>query len=289
MEAIGRIYIVYPSRSTRISIANIADVHFGNRGCNMGRFRDDVRAIKNDPNAFWFGGGDFADYIAPNDKRWDPSTIDPDIRVSDLGQLGHVLCAKMRDEFKPISNKCLGLLFGNHEDKYMKLKDQQQLHQWLCTELGALNLGYCGFVDLIFVRSSRVREPRMFKGVNPFAADSHDSYTLRFFLHHGFSGASTPGGKLNTLVKAMTIFEADCYMLGHVHDQKGQRNVRIGANADCTALVDRQSIGVITGSYLMTYAQGSTSYGEMKGYGATPLGCVKITVEPQKHKFSAEV
>lgn len=289
MEVAGKTYVLYPSRSSRITVANIADVHYGNRGCNMHRFREDVKQIQDDPNALWFGGGDFADYIAPSDKRWDPSTIDPDISVKDLGRLGHVLCSKMRDEFKPIAPKCLGLLFGNHEDKYMKLKDQQDLHSWMCTELGAPNLGYCGFADLVFVRCPKIKTMRIFRGHNPHEKDCSTRYTLRFFLHHGFSGASTPGGKLNSLIKAMGTFEADCYMMGHVHDQKAQRSVRIGANADCTALVDRQTIGVITGSYLMTYTQGTSSYGEQKGYQATPLGCVKITVEPDKQKFTAEV
>ncbi len=289
MEAAGRIHVVYPSTSTRITIYNLADIHYGNRNCNMQRFRDDVKMIARDPNALWFGGGDYCDYIAPGDKRWDPSIIDEDIRVKDLGQLGHFLTKKMRDEFAPIRSKCLGLLFGNHEDKYMKMKDQQNLHAWFCTEMGVPDLGYCAFVDLIFSRGRVGSKLKVYLPGAHHPENTANHYTLRFFLHHGFSGACSPGGKLNSLIKCMNQFEADCYMLGHVHDQKAQRGVRIGANSTCTGLIDRQTIGTITGSYLATYTQGVSGYGEQKGYGPTPLGAVGIIVDPYKQKFYGEV
>lgn len=289
MEAVGCINVVYPSTSSRLTVYNIADVHFGNKNCNMKRFREDVRMIARDPNALWFGGGDYCDYIAPGDKRWDPSIIDEDIKVKDLGQLGHYLASKMRDEFAPIKNKCLGLLFGNHEDKYMKMKDQQNLHAWFCTEMGAPNLGYCAFVDLKFSRGRAGQPVKIFLPGAMRGETTANHYTLRFFLHHGFSGACSPGGKLNSLIKCMGQFEADCYMMGHVHDQKAQRSVRIGADHACTGLIDKQTIGTITGSYLMTYAQGVSGYGEQKGYTATPLGAVAISIDPNKQKFSAEV
>lgn len=290
MEAGGKVNIIYPSRTSRIKIYNIADIHYGNRSCNMKRFREDVKKIKEDPDALWFGGGDYCDFIAPGDKRWDASIIDEDIKVKDLGRLGHVLCKKMIKEFEPIQSKCLGLLYGNHEDKYMKSKDQQDLHTWMCTEMGVPDLGYCCFMDLCFSHRNAGGPKRVAvyrQGLAGMKSSSH--WTLRFFLHHGFSSAASPGGKLNSLIKAMTHFDADCYMMGHVHDQKAQRNVRIGANSTCTELEDKQTIGVITGSYLMTYAKGFSGYGEQKGYGPTPLGAVKITVEPDKHRFVGEV
>jgi hypothetical protein len=38
---------------------------------------------------------------------------------------------------------------------------------------------------------------------------------------------------------------------------------------------------VISGSYLKTYAQGVTSYGEQKGYEPTTLGAAWVAIKPQ--------
>ena len=83
--------------------------------------------------------------------------------------------------------------------------------------------------------------------------------------------------------------EADIYFMGHVHEQKGQRNVRLGANATCDKLSARESIGVITGSYLKTYSNKCTSYGEVKGYTPTPLGAARVTIRPETREIKGEV
>ena len=115
------------------------------------------------------------------------------------------------------------------------------------------------------------------------------SQKFRFFVHHGAGFAVTPGGKLNRLIRFMNYFDADIFMLGHVHDQIGRREVSIGANADCSKLVTRTKLGVISGSYLKTYEEGVTTYGEQRGYSPTVLGSAVVTIVPDKRTVRGEI
>ncbi len=286
MEASGRRYIGHPSRSDVFSIWYVADIHLGNSACSKKRLAEDLERIKDDPHSFWIGGGDFADYISPTDKRWAAGSIDKDlISVKDLGRLGHHMYEQVGEMFAPIKHKCLGLAKGNHETKYMTSKEQSDLHGWLCTSLGVPDLGYSALLDLCFQRDKAHRVPRLFAGHGKIGAVE----TFRVAIHHGYGSSVTPGGKLNTLIKFMNNVEADIYFMGHVHDQKGQRLVRVAADAPCTKLITRESIGIITGSYLKTYAEGATSYGEEKGYSPTPLGAARVTIRPETRELRGDV
>jgi len=76
---------------------------------------------------------------------------------------------------------------------------------------------------------------------------------------------------------------------GHVHDQEGVRIVTIGADQTCTRLVQRHRLGVISGSYLKTYAAGVTTYGEQRGYAPTTLGAATVEINPDKGTFKGEI
>jgi hypothetical protein len=106
------------------------------------------------------------------------------------------------------------------------------------------------------------------------------SNTFRVWCHHGAGAAQTKGGKINRLVSFMRNFDADIFFMGHVHDQMGARIQVLTADNDCTRLRNRQKVGVISGSYLKTYDQGVTSYGEQKGYEPTTLGAAWVAIQP---------
>ncbi len=285
MEAAGRRYIQHPSRKDEISVWAVGDIHLGNPGCDEKRCKRDIAAIKDDPNSFWIGLGDNADYISPNDKRFSADHLDDGAKLN-IGRLGAYYRERVRDLFMPIKDKCLGLLLGNHEQKYFQDNNQEDGHGWLCVELGVPNLQYCALFDLVFVRKA-CKVPKLLPSAPAYGNTT--SHTWRLYCHHGSGSSSTPGGKLNTLIKHMNFAEADIYLLGHMHDQKGQRMVRLGANADCTHLEERVSLGCISGSYLRTYQQGKTGYGEVKGYAPTTLGACRLRFRPDKHTVDVSV
>lgn len=286
METGGKFYIYYPSRTTIIEIWNLSDLHLMAKACAEDEIIKDVEEIRSNPNAFWFGGGDYAEFIGRLDKRFDPDAVDPKVKISDLGRIGRKGMERARDILYPIKDKCLGLLFGNHELNYMITKEQQDLHAWLCKELNVPNLGYCAIFDVVFARRPEIKKPKLSRT----AIRGGDKWAVRMAAHHGAGFATTPGGKLNRLIQFMNMFPyAQVVWCGHVHDQKGQRQVGIDANEPCDKIIARERLGVISGGYLKTYQEGVTTYGEMKGYGPTVLGAAKVSFFPEKQTFLGEI
>jgi len=283
MIAAGKKYIWHSSQADTFKIVYLSDLHLLAKACaehDLIRQRDE---ILNDPNTFWIGGGDYGEFIGFGDtKRFDPDAVDEKVSVADLARLGKVTYERVRDLFEPIKHKCLGLVVGNHEKQYMRRLQQEDLHGWLCTELGAPDLGYCCLMDLVFCRVTGTFTPALMpklpsrRGKNRHS----ESNSFRVFCHHGAGAAQTKGGKINRLVKFMRTFDADIFFMGHVHDQMGARIQVLTADAKCEKLQNREKIGVISGSYLKTYAQGVTSYGEQKGYEPTTLGAAWVSIRP---------
>lgn len=284
MEAAGKRWIVHPHKSDVFKIWNLSDLHMMSRACAEKDLRRDVELIRDDPFSFWIGGGDYCEFVGRTDKRFDPDSVAEWVSIKDLGRLGDLGYRTVRDLFKPIAHKCLGLLLGNHEKLYALHQEQHDRQTWLCQELNAVNMQYSALLDVVFAR--RAGQIRL-QHVHPKKAYHCD--TFRIFCHHGAGHAQTPGGKLNKLIQAMQGFEADIYFLGHVHDKVGRREPVIGANAACTKLEARQRLGIISGSYLKTYAQGVTTYGEQRLYRPVCLGAAWVTIRPETGEMHGEI
>ena len=286
MEAAGKRYIIHPSRKDEIKIWNLSDLHVGSASCAMDHLKRDIKDIETDPFSFWIGGGDFIDLISYTDgKRFDPDSVPDDIKVKDLGRLGRFSMEKVIKLLDPIKHKCLGCVLGNHEKEYMKRKEQSDLHSFLCVSLGVPNLMYSALFDVYFQRA-KTKTPYL---TMESREDKCSSKGFRIYIHHGAGFATTPGGKLNKLLQFMDMFDADIYFIGHVHDQTGKRVSVIGADADCKKIVERQKIGVISGSYLRTYTSGITTYGEQRGYRPTILGAATVTIKPETREMRGEI
>ena len=288
MQAAGSRYIYHGSRSDKFKIWALADFHLGNTGCHTALLDRHIAEIKADPFSYWVGIGDYADYIGYRDGRFDPECIDGGILVSDLGRLGRVLTGKVAELLDPIRDKCLGLGFGNHEAKYMKQEEQQDLHGWLCSELGVPNLGYSFLMDVTFLRKNA---PSKFGKV--WAAPPKggvDTSAFRLYGHHGAGASSTPSGKARRLQLFMEGFEADAYVIGHVHGKHVLTLTTVSANRGCTELKDTNRIGTITVSYLKSYQQGvAAGYGERAGYKPSPLGATIIEYSPVEHELTVQL
>jgi len=288
MHAGGRRYIVYSDPEMSVRIWNLADLHLGNAGVVERKLDSDIQTIRDDRRSYWFGGGDYADFIGIGDKRFDPTVLAEWIDAKDLGALGLVLSRRVCDRLEPIGPKCLGVLDGNHEHAYGLHMQQQGITQRLADELGVHYLRYSAFVDLVFVYSPRARNcPKL---VSESACPrGKKRLSVRMFLHHGAGYAQTPGGKLNKVVGAMDFFDADVIFLAHIHDQIVKSQVRLHADHWCRKILERGQIGVITGSYLSTYAEGQTGYGEMKLWRPVPLGAVYVDITPYRREVAATV
>lgn len=285
MEATGPRIITYGREDAEFSIYGVYDIHWGNRGRSLEYLRRDVQRIRKDPFAMWILGGDYFDMIAPGDPRFDADSIDESIKLSDINKLAAALTLGLVDELKPIHEKCLMGLMGNHEHQYMKRKDCGLVHEEVCGALGIVNGMFSAWCDLYFVLKQGVKGCTIEK-----ASDPPRKYTakLRLLAHHGFGGANTAGGKINKLKQLVDAVDADLVIMGHVHEAFTKAFVRLHPGERCDGIHNRITMGMISGSYLRTYASGFVSYGEQRGYFPTTLGASRARYCPMDRTLTVE-
>ena len=91
----------------------LGDIHYGYATCNVAKLKKVIEYIKNTENAKWISMGDNIDNTSPKNAYFmrDKSVIDTQRQILDLSKM-----------LKPIADKCLGLLWGNHE--YRAFRDE---------------------------------------------------------------------------------------------------------------------------------------------------------------------
>ena len=239
----------------------LGDIHAGTIHCVEDHIKRKVDEIKQKKNAYWIGMGDYAEFITPKDKRFDPnlksiaSWVEPD-------NVAHCQTEWLTKLFLPIQKKCLGLLYGNHENS-IRIFNHDNVIKNLCDNLEVDNLGFSCFLRLFFKREN-----------------SNESHLVKGVFTHGASGAITEGAKLMALMRFMKSFEADLYGYAHIHDYipKSYSRIIISPQGKIKSSV---SIGTITGSWFRTYTKGViASYGEQKCYPPTELGAAMFTINP---------
>lgn len=286
MEASGIRIIEYRDQNAEIKLYDIADIHFLNRGCSKLHLSRDIGKIYEDPLAYFVIGGDYADWISPGDKRFDASAFDENFKVIDLTCMGMVIVKLMNEYFKIIADRCLGVLIGNHDHKYITEKSQSFIHEQICDNLNAPNMGFSGIMDIYFVHNPRMK--RQSRVTFCHSIPEKFKSKLRVFIHHGSGAANSTGGKINRLKAFVDMVDADLVMTGHLHDALSKPFLRLSANDLVTEITQKGIMGLITGSYLKTYAQGFTGYGEMRGYAPSTLGATRARFTPETGELITE-
>ncbi len=255
------IIIPYKRSDSTFRLYCLGDIHAGTIHCVEPHVKKKVEEIKQEGNAYWMGMGDYAEFITPKDKRFDPNLrsiadwVEPD-------NIAHCQTEWLTNLFMPIKDKCIGLLYGNHENS-IRVFNHDNVIKNLCGNLGVDNLGFSCFLRLFFKREN-----------------SSESHLVKGVFTHGASGAITEGAKLMSLMRFMKSFEADIYGYGHVHDYipKSLSRMTISSQGKIKSVV---SIGCTTGSWFRTYTEGTiASYGEQKVYPPTEICCAMFVVNP---------
>jgi len=268
----GQYTIKSPAWTKQYSVYAIGDIHMHARGCDVALLKDTIRRVKEDPRARWIGMGDYFEWIDISDPRFNPRNVAPSAYRAVMLSMADEAVDEFMDLFKCIANKCIGLLQGNHDRKY-SIKYSRRVVKEIADEMKVPYLGYSCFRDIAF--EGRGRRER-----------------FRIYAHHGAGAAQTKGGKINRLERFMRWFDADIHIIGHVHAILDDEVVELGANEDCTKLVQRKRLGVISGTYLRTFTEddedSDAAYGEVAAYEPAPLGSPVITIIPEGRKLGVQ-
>jgi hypothetical protein len=255
------IKIPYESRSDKYNIIPLGDIHLGNKGCDKQRLRDMISWIKDAPNCYWIGMGDYIDCINYTDKRFDPSTIDNKY----LNNLSN--CVPMQTEdiihfFEPIKDKCLGLHRGNHEEKI-----RLTYHYDVMYEIGK-TLDIPLLEDSALIRLSFMRK-----------GGGHEAFDI--FSIHGRVGGRKGGNKINWLEDCISYINADIYLMAHSHIKEAEIKTQLYGDQKVHIRQKKKVLGV-TGSFLRGYTEESSSYTEKWMLPPTDIGVIKLTLIPNR-------
>jgi hypothetical protein len=263
--------IAYNSKSDKFNIIGLGDTHLGSIGFDEKHLIETVNWIKQTPRTYWIGMGDFCECINPTDKRFDPYSISSAYNIRSLSRLISVQIEDITALLKPIKSKCLGLVTGNHEET-VRLKFNNDIGYQLASNLGVENLGYDGWIRLCFQR-----------------AKSEQRTCYKIYVTHGHCGAGSSGGKVTKLEELAGFMDADILMMGHGHKKVIAPPVlKIGLDSQGNVTSTKQ-IAIMTGSFLRTYVEDATTYGEKAGYKPCDLGVVKIMLKPDIKDVHASI
>lgn len=244
------------------------DIHWGPKACHEKAVDKHIARVAEDPNARWCGLGDFWDLITWQDGRFNPEGIADAHKGAFFKRIGKTMLRYAAKKLEPIKDKGLFLLQGNHEFRY-GIENDQNLMMDLAEMLDIPYLGYATFFRILY-------EGR------------HKTVELRICAHHGAGYAATKGGKLNRLERFMTDFQADVYLLGHLHEALDSTKTQLKANEDCTMIEEENRTGVMCGSFYRSYVQGDSTYAERKLYHPTTVGCPVLYYTPGDQTLKVE-
>ncbi len=256
--------IEYASRSDEFHLWHITDTHLGHKGTDEKALKATVARIEADPFALWTGGGDYGEYISTHDPRFDGDEIASWIDLSDLKRIGRVQSDRLIAMLRPIGNKCLGMIGGNHGLRMYRYQQFDPLG-YIAGKLEVPNLGYDGaFIYLTFKRQG----------------GSTRAYKL--CLLHGWGGGRTAGAKKNKLRDGLMAFNAAILFMGH-HHVRDRHAMRAW---DCTAkrITTTTRVGIHGGGYLC-----GAGYSVRAGYPPAEIGSVCVNITPDKNRIEVNL
>lgn len=244
-----------------IEIHTFADLHIGDKGCDIELIKERLKVVKENPNAFCILNGD----IINNATKTSVS----DNYAEELKPMEQI--RMFVELFEPIKDKIIAITSGNHENRTY-IKEGVDITELCARQLGLIEK-YAKEGALIFLR---VGEQGKHNKELPVC------YTL--YCTHGSGGGRKEGAKAIRLADMASIIDADIYIHSHTHLPMiiKQAFHRVDAHNSTFALVDK--LFVNTSSYL-NYG----GYGQVFEFKPNSKDTPVIYLNGKKKQFSAKL
>ncbi len=177
-----------------IELIPLADLHIGDKHCDMDLIKEKINYIKNNENVYCLLNGD----LMNNSTKQSVG----DVYGEKLTPTEQVLM--LRDLFAPIKHKILAVTTGNHEARTWRW-DGIDLTKLLCSELD-LEDRYANESAFIFLRFGKQSSHKLNAPVQ-----------YMIFVTHGSGGGRKEGAKAIRLADMASIVDADIYIHSHTH------------------------------------------------------------------------
>jgi len=235
-------------------------IYIGNKTVEWNRLSKVLNWIEEN-EAYWVFMGDACDAIMPHpmEKRLDLDELDPNFYTPKLQY------QKFYELLEPIKKQGLMILAGNHDDTLRR----RHYHDYVDEKAHMIGVPYAcglsGFLRLVF---KRIKSKRRFD----------------VYCHHGYSTARTKGAKINRVEDMADMFEADIYVMGHVHEiiHTAKTVMTVKNN-----LVEEEKVThfLLSGGFIRGYVDKHQTYIERKMLKPTRLGSIGVEITPEHREI----
>jgi hypothetical protein len=213
-------------KSEKVYLLPIGDIHIGNKNVDIVKLVGYIDWVKNTPSAYVVIMGDVFD-VATRESPTSP--FEQMLNLEDSMKF-------MTELFKPIKDRIICAITGNHEERLEKYAGFNPMTAW-CTMAGIKYAGYSavirfrvgskpngnGSIKIDKDTKALLNQYGFYKKVKEISntkKNKQKNIEYVFYVHHTQGGGFTIGGKLNRVAKLTNVFvDADCYLGGHNHSK----------------------------------------------------------------------
>ena len=184
-----------PKELKSVEIHTLADLHIGDKFCDIKGIKEKIEYIKNTPNAYCILNGDLMNNAT--------KTSVSDCYAEELTPMEQVeMCVEL---LGPIAKKVLCCCGGNHE-KRTYIKEGIDISKLVAMQLG-FGDRYSPTSCFIFLRV----------GTETKHAKNRQVCYMIYCLHGSGSGGKKEGAKANRLAEMASKVDADIFIHSHLH------------------------------------------------------------------------
>lgn len=252
--------IKLPKGEDSINLEMFCCAHVGSIAFDEDKFNQRIQRVLEEENRYLFFLGDTADAIfpTPDEKRYDPDTIDlrfyPPVNAYKY----------VRDKVAPIAKQKKIVLWhtGNHDDKLRLRSGTDYVQDYICDPLGIAYGGWLAYTNL-------------------FIHDKKTKYRYVINSNHGSYSGSKIGGALNYLEDRGRAYDCDILARGHSHKSGTTKTIKYYLDEEGN-VQERKQLFVSVGSFHKSLVPGAALYSERKDYLPLKTGTVTVKIIPSQ-------
>jgi hypothetical protein len=237
-------YTVFPDQSyiyikilpslkcgNEMKILPLSDVHVGANGFDEKKLDEYIKYINDSPVLCYLGGDMIENALSDSPSGVFDQVMKPREQMFLL-----------REKLEPIKDKILFSEPGNHEERTIKRVGVDPL-EWVLRSLDEDGNTW-----------------KRYFAYPLFATIEFNEHKFNFFVQHGASGSTTPGGKINAASRPMKfIRRANFLLMGHVHSSTQSPQLHLAVEMEKGKMIVKEYVVYVIISpafykYFGTYA-----------------------------------
>ena len=239
-------------KGNKLNLMTLGDIHLGAKDCAEDKFYEYVKWISKQKDTKTLLMGDMINCGLRNSVG--AGSYDDKNLVQD--QMEEIV-----EALKPLKGRMVGLHTGNHEQRIFN-STGIDVSKIMAKDMG---IPYLGWSVFNYVK---------------VGDQAYDIYST-----HGASGATQPHTKIRGCIKLSYSFDADIYLMGHVHRLDFAYGLRTYYDRKMKCVKEKKKLYGLTGHFLKY----EDSYAEVKNLKKETTGALRLKLYKDKWDIHAQM